>query len=41
MSTPELEVPESSSQAPFTALAHCDSKACARDRLFSAAINLF
>jgi AcrR family transcriptional regulator len=39
MSTPELKVPEASS--PFTALAHCDSNACARDRLFSAAINLF
>jgi AcrR family transcriptional regulator len=39
MSTPELKVPESLS--PFTALAHCDASACARDRLFSAAINLF
>jgi len=39
MSTPELKVPESSS--PFTALATCDANACARDRLFSAAINLF
>jgi AcrR family transcriptional regulator len=39
MSTPELEVPESLS--PFTALAHCDENACARDRIFSAAINLF
>ena len=38
MSTPELKVPSSS---PFTALAQCDSNACARDRLFSAAINLF
>jgi AcrR family transcriptional regulator len=39
MSTPEPRVPESTS--PFTALAHCDAGACARDRLFSAAINLF
>jgi AcrR family transcriptional regulator len=39
MSTPEQKVPESPS--PFTALAHCDAGACARDRLFSAAINLF
>jgi AcrR family transcriptional regulator len=39
MSTPELRVPESSS--PFTPLAHCAAGACARDRLFSAAINLF
>jgi AcrR family transcriptional regulator len=39
MSTPELKVPESHS--PFTALAHCAANACARDRLFSAAINLF
>jgi AcrR family transcriptional regulator len=41
MSTPELKVPSSASQSPFTALAQCDSNACARDRLFSAAINLF
>src|SRR3990170_1743958 len=41
MSTPELKVSSSSSQSPFTALAHCDSNACARDRLFCAAINLF
>jgi AcrR family transcriptional regulator len=41
MSTPELKVPESSSQSPFTALASCDANACARDRLFGAAINLF
>jgi AcrR family transcriptional regulator len=39
MSTTELKVPTSSS--PFTALAQCDTGACARDRLFSAAINLF
>jgi len=39
MSTPELKVPESHS--PFTALAQCDANACARDRLFSAAIKLF
>ena len=39
MSTPERKVPESLS--PFTALAQCDASACARDRLFSAAINLF
>ena len=41
MSTPELKVPESPSPNPFTALANCDANACARDRLFSAAINLF
>lgn len=41
MSTPELKVPESAPKTPFTALAHCDAGACARDRLFSAAINLF
>jgi AcrR family transcriptional regulator len=40
MSTPEQKV-SSASQSPFTALAHCDAKACARDRLFSAAIDLF
>ncbi len=39
MSTPDVKVPESLS--PFTSLAHCDAGACARDRLFSAAINLF
>lgn len=39
MSTPELKVPASSS--PFTAAAQCDANACARDRLFGAAINLF
>ena len=39
MSTPDLKVPESHS--PFTALAHCTENACARDRIFSAAINLF
>jgi AcrR family transcriptional regulator len=39
MSTPEAKASESHS--PFTALASCDAKACARDRLFSAAINLF
>src|SRR5688500_883434 len=41
MSTPELKVPESPSLSPFTALGHCDANACARDRLFSAAIDLF
>ena len=41
MSTPELKVPASESHSPFTALAQCDGGACARDRLFSAAINLF
>jgi AcrR family transcriptional regulator len=41
MSTPELKVSPPSPASPFTALAHCDAKACARDRLFSAAINLF
>jgi len=41
MSTTELKVSESTSHSPFTALAQCDAGACARDRLFSAAINLF
>jgi AcrR family transcriptional regulator len=41
MSTPKLKVSSPPSQSPFTALAHSDSKASARDRLFSAAINLF
>jgi AcrR family transcriptional regulator len=42
MSTPEEKVPDSSaSHSPFTALAQCNSNACARDRLFSAAIGLF
>ena len=41
MSTPERKVSESASLSPFTALASCDVNACARDRLFSAAINLF
>jgi len=41
MSTTELRVSESTSHSPFTALAQCDAGACARDRLFSAAINLF
>jgi AcrR family transcriptional regulator len=41
MSTPKLKVSESASLSPFTALAECDENACARDRLFSAAINLF
>jgi AcrR family transcriptional regulator len=41
MSTPEVEVPESAAKTPFTAMAHCDAGACARDRIFSAAINLF
>lgn len=38
MSTPELKIPSSS---PFTAAGPCNSNACARDRLFSAAIDLF
>jgi AcrR family transcriptional regulator len=41
MSTPEQKVPEPTSPHPFTASAQCDANACARDRLFSAAINLF
>ena len=41
MSTPKLKVSESASLSPFTALARCNENACARDRLFSAAINLF
>lgn len=42
MSTPERKISsESASVSPFTALAHCAENACARDRLFSAAINLF
>jgi AcrR family transcriptional regulator len=41
MSTPERKIAASASLSPFTALANCDEKACARDRLFSAAINLF
>jgi AcrR family transcriptional regulator len=41
MSTPERKVAATTSLSPFTALANCDEKACARDRLFSAAINLF
>src|SRR5436190_22574845 len=41
MSTPELKVSETASLSPFTALGHCDENACARDRLFSAAIKLF
>ena len=41
MSTPERKVSTSASASPFTALAHCEANACARDRLFSAAINLF
>ncbi len=41
MSTPKLKVSESASLSPFTALAQCNENACARDRLFSAAINLF
>lgn len=40
MSTPELKVPAPSS-SPFTAAGQCGANACARDRLFSAAINLF
>src|SRR5215510_3441459 len=41
MSTTSQKVSESTSHSPFTALAQCDANACARDRLFSAAINLF
>ena len=41
MSTPEVKVSETAALSPFTALAQCDEKACARDRLFSAAIKLF
>jgi AcrR family transcriptional regulator len=41
MSTPDVKVPEAAPKTPFTALAQCDAKACARDRIFSAAINLF
>jgi AcrR family transcriptional regulator len=42
MSTAESKiVSESSPKTPFTALAHCEANACARDRLFTAAINLF
>jgi len=37
MSTPELKVHPS----PFAAMGPCDAGACARDRLFSAAIDLF
>jgi AcrR family transcriptional regulator len=40
MSTPKQKV-SSPSQSPFTAMWHCDAKASARDRLFSAAIELF
>ena len=39
MSTPELKI--SPSASPFSAAASCATNACARDRLFSAAINLF
>ncbi len=41
MSTPERKASACASLSPFTALASSDEKACARDRLFSAAINLF
>jgi AcrR family transcriptional regulator len=41
MSTPVEKVAPSSSASPFTALSTCDANSCARDRLFSAAINLF
>jgi AcrR family transcriptional regulator len=41
MSTTSLKVPDSESHSPFTATAQCDASACARDRLFSAAIKLF
>jgi AcrR family transcriptional regulator len=42
MSTTSQKVSEQpESHSPFTALAQCDAGACARDRLFSAAINLF
>lgn len=40
MSTPELKAPASSS-SPFTATSQCNASSCARDRLFSAAIDLF
>jgi AcrR family transcriptional regulator len=40
MSTTSQKVSESS-HSPFTASAQCDANACARDRIFSAAINLF
>jgi AcrR family transcriptional regulator len=38
MSTPARKLP---SLSPFTAQASCDANACARDRLFSAALTLF
>jgi AcrR family transcriptional regulator len=44
MSTPERKIPKtpaSPPKSPFMNLAHCEAGACARDRLFSAAINLF
>jgi AcrR family transcriptional regulator len=41
MSTPEPKVSSTASQSPFMGSAHCDAKASARDRIFSAAINLF
>jgi AcrR family transcriptional regulator len=41
MSTPDLKVSETAALSPFKALAQCDENACARDRLFSAAIKLF
>jgi AcrR family transcriptional regulator len=40
MSTAKRKVP-APSQSPFTAMWHCDAGASARDRLFSAAIELF
>src|SRR5262245_33602295 len=41
MSTPDLKISSPASHSPFRALVQCDANACARDRLFSAAINLF
>jgi AcrR family transcriptional regulator len=41
MSTPVEKVAPPSSASPFTAASSCDANACARDRLFTAAINLF
>jgi AcrR family transcriptional regulator len=41
MSTPEPKISSSTAPTPFMALSQCDTNACARDRLFSAAINLF
>jgi AcrR family transcriptional regulator len=41
VSTPEQKVPETAVGSPFAALAVCGEKACARDRLFRAASELF